>query len=115
MNLEVTGHRVLLKMNQFDTEVKEGALAGFKLDVGDDWRRERAATQLGEVIQIGPMAWRSFDGDDPNWKPWAKVGDVVYFAKYAYKTVMDGDDEYIIVNDEDIQCIVHNVEVAHNG
>jgi len=105
--VEVVGHRVLLKPH-FDEEViEEGALKGFKLDIGDTFKREKAATVVGEVISIGSMAWKAFDGDNPDWKPWAKVGDIVYFAKYGGKFITIDEEDYIIVNDEDIQGVIH--------
>ena len=104
--LEVVGHRVLIEPEHFEEEISDGALRGFKLDVGDEWKRERAATVIGVVRGIGPNAWLGFDDG----KPWAKVGDRVYYAKYSGKTVTDGDKNYIICNDEDIQAIVHKEE-----
>jgi len=112
-SVEVVGHRVLLKPH-FDEEViEEGALKGFKMDVGETYKREKAATVVGEVISIGPMAWKAFDGVlptgevNPDWKPWAEIGDIVYFAKYGGKFITINEEDYIIVNDEDIQGILH--------
>lgn len=100
--VEVVGHRVLLKP-YFDSEETEW---GFQLDVGDTFKREKAATVVGKVVSIGPMAWKAFDGNHPDWKPWAKVGDIVYFAKYGGKFIKVNDEDYIIVNDEDIQGVI---------
>lgn len=100
--VEVVGHRVLLKPH-FDSEETEW---GFQLDVGDTFKREKAATVVGKVVSIGPMAWKAFDGNHPDWKPWAKVGDIVYFAKYGGKFIKVNDEDYIIVNDEDIQGVI---------
>jgi len=97
--LEVIGHRVLIEPQHFEEESDWG----FKTNVGDDWKRERAATVIGTIKGIGPNAWKAFDGGEP----WAKVGDKVYYAKYSGKVVMDGEDSYILTNDEDILCIVH--------
>ena len=105
--VEVAGHRVLLKPHFDEEEISEGALAGFKLDVGDTFKREKAATVVGEVISVGPMAWKAFDGDNPDWKPWAKVGDIVYFAKYGGKFITINDEDYIIINDEDVQAVIY--------
>ena len=102
-NLIPLGHRVLIDPEFTSEEIKDGALKGFKLDVGDTFERERYATQIGRVVGVGPDAWKAF-GRDFDGKPWASVGDLVYFAKYAHKIVKDGDKEYFILNDEDIQC-----------
>lgn len=105
-SVEVVGHRVLLKPHSVEEETEWG----FKLDVGDTFKREKAATVLGEVVSIGNMAWKAFDGDHPDWKPWCKIGDVVFFAKYGGKFIKLNDEDYIIVNDEDIQGIFHKDE-----
>lgn len=104
--LEVVGHRVLIKPQHFAEELSDGALKGFKLDVGDEWKRERAATVIGTIMGVGPNAWLGFDNGDP----WAKVGDRVYYAKYSGKTVEEDDVLYIVCNDEDIIAIVHDEE-----
>ena len=111
--VEMVGHRVLHKPADDITheEIKDGALAGFKLDVGDDWKRQKAGTVIGEVISIGPMAWKAFDGDNPEWKPWAKVGDIVYFAKYGGKFITIDEEDYIIINDEDVQGIIREEDI----
>ena len=97
MNLEVLGHRVLIDP-EFESATTEW---GFDISAGNKtWEREQEATQVGKIVSIGPNAWLDF-------KPgtaWAKVGDVVYYSRYAHKTVMDGQKKYFIVNDEDIQC-----------
>lgn len=98
--LEVVGHRVLIKPHLQSEETEWG----FKLDVGDTFHRERGATQIGTIVGIGPNAWLDFKPGTP----WAKVGDVVYYAKYSGKEVEAGnEDKYIIINDEDVQCIIH--------
>ena len=104
--VEVCGHRVLLKAANVEDEITEGALKGFKLDVGEDHQRSKAATNIGYVVAVGLTAWKAFDGDDPDWKPWAKIGDKVYFAKFAGKFITIEDETYIIVNDEDIQAVI---------
>jgi len=104
---QVAGHRVLLQP-EFIEETTEW---GFKLDIGDTYKREKAATVVGKVISIGPMAWRAFDGQDPNWQPWCKVGDTVFFAKFAGKFITLNEETYVIVNDEDIQGVLIREEV----
>lgn len=102
------GHRVILRLadDVADSEIKDGALKGFQMDVGDDFKRQKASSVIGEVVDIGPMAWRAFDGDSPEWKPWAKLGDIVYFAKYGGKFITIDEEEYVIINDEDLQVVI---------
>ena len=100
--IEAVGHRVLIEPKAFARATDWG----FQLDTSDTWARERSAAVVGTIVDIGPNAWKDFTPGTP----WAKVGDVVYFAKYSGKEIKEGDDiRYIIVNDEDIQAIVHEV------
>lgn len=103
MNLEVCGHRVMIKPDPVE-DISEG---GIILSVGDETKRERAGTVKGVLIGIGKTAWLGFD----NGEPWAELGDRVYFAKYSGRFINheDGED-YIICNDEDIQCIIRGDE-----
>jgi co-chaperonin GroES (HSP10) len=93
--VDVLGHRVLIKP-LFQSEVTDW---GFKLDVGEGHKREKAAASIGTIVSIGPNAWVGFDDG----KPWAEVGDTVHFAKYGGKFITYNDEEYVIVNDEDVQ------------
>lgn len=106
MNLEVVGHRVLVKPEHVAAETDWG----FKMDVGDTYKREMGATQIGTIVGIGPNAWLDFKPGNR----WAEVGDKIYYAKYAGKTVKPSEDEeYVIINDEDVQCIIRE-EVDEN-
>lgn len=104
--IEVLGHRLLVKPQELERRTKSGIV----IEYGEDERRLRAATQLGEVVQVGPKAWGPphFDGE-----PWVQVGDYVVFARYSHKSVLDPDTgiEYFVVNDEDIQCRISKPEI----
>ena len=104
MKLEVVGHRVLLKPHLAE-EITEG---GIYIGHADTFKREQGATQIGQIVDIGPNAWLDFKPGTP----WAEIGDVVYYAKYAGKEIKneEGNIEYIIINDEDIQCKIHTDE-----
>ena len=71
-------------------------------------RREKVGTQIGTVIAIGNTCWKAFDGDSFHWEPWCVVGDRITFARYAGKIVEDPvtKEEFMIINDEDVQCVV---------
>jgi len=104
MNLSVVGHRVLI-----DPEYKEETTeSGIYIGHSDTFQREKGATQIGRIIGIGPNAWLDFKPG----APWAKVGDVVYYAKYAGKEIKneEGIVEFVIINDEDVQCKIHTDE-----
>jgi len=102
MSLEVLGHRVLCKPAAELEEVTESGLVIAKEAV----KRENMATQKGTVIQIGPLAFRTWDPDNQRFvgDPWVDIGDIVYWPKYAGKIFDDpetGDPVYIL-NDEDV-------------
>jgi len=109
MALQVQGHRILIKPDPVKEQVevpnslKEGGFEVVK--PADLERREEAGTQIGTVVQVGPTAFRAFDGTDPNWRPWCKPGDRVIFTRYAGKFVEDPvtKEKFFVINDEDIQ------------
>ena len=100
MSLSVVGHRVLLKPYLPKDTTDGGIYVGHT----DTHKREQGATTIGIIVGIGPNAWLDFKPGTP----WAEIGDTVYYAKYAGKEIKDkdGNIEYVIINDEDVQCKV---------
>lgn len=94
------GHRVLVKVDELETQSKGGIILP-----GNDKGRKEDAQITGELVAVGPQAWKEFsDGE-----PWAKVGDRVLFAKYGgYVAEIDGQ-KYRVMNDEDITMVVEEV------
>lgn len=112
MALIVKGHRVLIKPDPVKEQIEvPKALKDTGFDVvkpADLEKREEAATEIGTVIGIGNTAFRAFDGSDPNWEPWCKVGDRVLFTRYSGKMITDPvtKEKFFVINDEDVQAIV---------
>ena len=103
IKLAPLGHRIMLE----PVNVEEQTDWGFKLDVGDTFKREVAATELGRIVAIGPNAWKAYDDGEP----WAAVGDVVIFAKHAGKFIAhpkEQDKKYVVINDDDVQVKVED-------
>lgn len=103
------GHRVLVKaekIEDIDPMYKRAQAAGIQLADTEDKRREQAGLDKGTVVALGPTAFRDFGGD-----PWCSVGDFIVFAKYAGKGVTDGEDQYIVLNDEDVVAIMRKDDV----
>lgn len=96
MALKAVAFRVILKVK----EVAEKSKGGIVLAV--DKRLERQAYTQGTVIDIGPDAWAAFKTKEEF--AGLKIGDTVFYAKYAGKWLADPetDEEFLIVNDEDI-------------
>lgn len=108
MTLKVApvGHRVIVKPDPVEVKSKGGIVIAYK-----DKQREQASAQKGTVVAVGDMAWKNslYGYGIEGWKPWCKVGDRVFFARYAGKTFRDDDDPediFTVMNDEDIQCVI---------
>lgn len=112
MSLQITGHRLLVKPDPLEaqTDIPE-ALKKVDFEIHKPvhlQKLEEAGTQTGMVLQVGPTAWRSFDGNDKHWKPWCAVGDRIIFARYAGKFVEDPEtkERFMVINDEDVQAVI---------
>lgn len=108
LKLRAVGHRVLVKPDP----VEKKSAGGLYLAV--DEKRERAASQKGTIVQVGPMAWKNevYGYGIEGWEPWCKPGDRVFFARYAGKFIRANEDDpyseevYVVLNDEDIQAVI---------
>jgi co-chaperonin GroES (HSP10) len=103
MSIKPCGHRLVVKPYKFDEvdEISKKHLEFLKqLEVVGTETRNDASVDKGIVISVGPTAWKDYGGE-----PWAKVGDEVIYAKFAGKIVKDGDDNVVILNDEDIVAV----------
>ena len=104
MALKAVAFRVLLKVKEVEKEkeIKTDSGLVVKLAMAVDEKLERQAYTEGTIVDIGEDAYAAF-------KPTTqyaglKVGDRVYFAKYAGKWIDDPDtkESFLVVNDEDI-------------
>lgn len=109
MSLQVLGHRLLIKPDSLEEQIEiPEALKDKNFVVQKPvqlQKLEEAGTQSGVVLQVGPMAWKAFDGKDPLWAPWVTTGDHIIFARYAGKFVTDPEtqERFMVINDEDVQ------------
>lgn len=94
-------HRLIVKpekAEEVDEVVRRAVASGLIVELD---KRQQAAVEVGVVISIGNTAYRDY-----NTEVAPVVGDKVYYAKYAGKKVKDGQDEYLILNDEDLVAII---------
>jgi co-chaperonin GroES (HSP10) len=98
--INVVGQRVLVEPFEIETAPE----SGIQLIVNED--RELAGQEYGELVGVGPDAWKDFSGG----KPWAKIGDKVIYSKYGGKFVKEPncDKKYVVLNDEDILAILED-------
>ena len=97
-------HRVLIKpekVEDIDDVIRSARAAG--IDVQLD-KREQAAIEIGTVLDLGTTCYREF-GTSPE-EQGIEVGAKVFFAKYSGKSVKDGEEKYLVINDEDIIGVI---------
>lgn len=95
--IEPAGHRVLIK-----PDIVEEKTAGGIILAQTTKDRDQQATMRGTVVNVGVNAWKAFDDGTP----WASEGDKVVFRKYAGEVIKDGEEEYRVVNDDDILAVI---------
>lgn len=98
-------HRILVrpdKVEEKDSKLKAARRAGIVL-IEEEYSREQAAVDTGEVLAIGETAFRDFNTTSP-----IAVGDHIVYARHAGKLVEDPDTEekLVILNDEDVVAIL---------
>jgi chaperonin GroES len=87
--------RILVKRLE-EKEIKKGGI------IIPDTAKEKP--QEGEVIAVGPGKV----GDDGKRQPMdVKVGDKILFGKYSGSEVKLDDEEYLIMREEDVLCVLH--------
>lgn len=108
MTISVCGPRVLVKQDKLEDvnpAFKRAKEAGLAIPDGREVKLEQRALDRGVVVRIGPLAWKDWDDG----APWCCVGERVLYARHAGKVVKESeesDDEYVILNDEDIIAVI---------
>jgi co-chaperonin GroES (HSP10) len=123
----MVGHRLLIKPKHVEAQLEDSIKdqeflkkQGFQIAVTKDTARSiEGGTQVGTVISVGPMCWKSPDlgYGIAGWREWCKEGDMVVYAKYAGKPITDpdapvGDPPMIVLNDVDVQAVFIEKKVA---
>ena len=93
MKLVPLGDRVVLKQYEAEEKTKSGIILASKT---------QEKPQEAEVIAVGPGG--VVDGKDVTMQ--VKAGDKVIYSKYSGNEVKLGDEEYIIVRQNDILAVV---------
>lgn len=109
------GHRILVKPDDIKEEIDWGDGIKFEIVKGDP-KLHRAAQDRGVIVAIGPKAWEAYrtveNGELVNGKPWAKVGDHVWFARNCGYHVQHPHtkERFILMNDDDIAINLQEVD-----
>lgn len=98
--IKAPGFRLIVKPK----EIKKKTESGILIEYADNEKLEKGARDTGTVVSIGPQCWGIHKGEEP----WCKVGDEIFWARYAGKQVVDPytQEEFIILNDEDCVGVV---------
>lgn len=99
-------HRILVKAEKFEEfseDVKRARSIGLEIPALEDHKRQQASVDRGEIVAIGQTAFRDYGIDCP-----VKIGDVVSYARFAGKIIVDPEtkEEFVALNDEDLICVV---------
>ena len=106
MPIKPVGFKAVVRPEQVEEKTKSGIVLA--LDKG----LEIKAQVLGTLVEIGEDFAVAFHPKTPMWG--LKVGDKVFYAKYAGKWVKDPEtnEELLIINDEDICGVYHGSDVV---
>jgi len=100
---KVKGPRIRVlqdKLEDNDPVFAAAKKAGLAIsDSSREKKLEQNAIDKGTIVDVGQGCWQPPIGDGT---PWCKIGDKVIFAKYAGSIRKEGEDIYILLNDEDI-------------
>lgn len=102
--IKPAGYRIIVKPDQIEEVTQNGIIIAY-----ENKEREQAGAFYGELVAIGPSAWKAYDDGSP----WASLGDRVVFSRYAGRYVEDPDDletKYILLNDEDILAVLNKTK-----
>ncbi len=99
MRIKPVLHRILVSPDKLKEKTNSGIIIQYD-------KREEAAVEKGTVVLVGSTAYKEFGTTAE--EQGVISGARVSFAKYAGKTMMDGDTKYILVNDEDIVGVLEN-------
>lgn len=103
--MKAVGFRVLVDPDPVE-EVSKGGII-----LATDKKMEAGATQSGEVLDIGPEAFRAYNraAGFKEYVPWCKIGDRISFARYAGKWITRDNHDYLMINDEDVVAVLYDM------
>lgn len=97
-------HRIVVKPDNFkesNKDMKRAREIGLVIPELEEMKRAQAGVDRGVVVSIGPTAYRDYNVEVP-----VQVGDVVNYARFSGKLIEDGEEQFILLNDEDLLCII---------
>jgi co-chaperonin GroES (HSP10) len=104
-------HRLVVKPIELEVyDEVEARLKAMNMELGRTEESKYRHTQIdqGYVLDVGPTAFLDYVKRHDLPVP-VRVGTLVTYARHSGKAVKDGEEEVVILNDEDVLCL-HIVE-----
>jgi len=93
------GFRILLKPREIQEKTTGGIILA---DTTKEWQKH--ATNISKVVSMGPECY------EEKGKNWCKVGDWVLTGKYVGSKFKYDNEDYTIINDDEVIAIVQKPE-----
>jgi len=90
-----SGFRILLQPREILEKTSGGIILA---DTTKDYQKH--ATNIAQIVAMGPDCYE----DKP--KPWCKVGDWVLTGKYVGSKFRYADEDYCIINDDEVIAVI---------
>lgn len=109
-SINVLMHRIAIRpmdIDDWDDSRRKAKELGFALapvdTLGADKSRLELNVDIGEVLEIGPTAYKDFNIECP-----IKVGDIVAYVKSSGKLIKNPftNEKVLALNDEDVVAIL---------
>lgn len=106
--LRPSGYRLLVRVPPLEEMTKGGIVRPASTRAV-----EESATQLGEVLAMGPAAY----GDAEKFPdgPWCQVGDVIFMRQYSGTRFKIGGQEYRLINDDTVEGVALRPELIERA
>ncbi len=99
MNIKPTGFNVVVQPDPIEEKTAGGLLLP-----GDSIDAETRTQTMGSLVAVSPMAFRWPDW--PEGSPLPQVGDRVMYQRYSGASSKVGDQDQIVIKDEDIIAVI---------
>ena len=110
MNLRPEGEKVVVKPDTADKITKGGLVIPDSVH-----EKHQIAATRGTIVAIGPSASLRFsEGDDGVTAHEGKPGDRCIFAKYGGSSIWVDRQEYRILFDKDVVCLIEGDELEED-
>lgn len=100
MSIQIVGYRILLKPEKIVEKFESSVIDLVKPEVTKE--DELRNVRKGEVLQVGAECYKEHE----NKGPWCKVGDTVLINPMSGFNHQEGEEMYLIVNEEDILAVI---------